>query len=70
MKNALRILGLATILTVAVISNAHAGTCKITCTAGGGFSGSTSTGSQCCSKIDTLCNGSGHGTYNGAQCAL
>jgi hypothetical protein len=70
MKNILRIFGLVTFVSLAWLSNAHAGTCSIRCSNGQTFTFSTSTGSACCSQIDTLCPGGGRGSYNGAQCAL
>jgi len=70
MKNALRISGLVILVSLAMLSDAHAGTCSIRCSNGQSFTFSTSTGAACCSQIETRCPGGGRGSYNGAACAL
>jgi hypothetical protein len=70
MKNVLRTFGLVTLISLAWLSNANAGTCSIRCSNGQSFSFSTTSGSSCCSQIDVLCPNGGRGSYNGQQCAL
>lgn len=71
MKNILRTFGLVAIVSLAWISNAHAGSCNINCSDGTRYSFSASSGSACCSQIDFYCpNGARSASYNGQACAL
>jgi hypothetical protein len=71
MKNVLRTLGLVALVSLTWLSNAHAGTCTIICGDGTRHSFSASSGSACCSQIDSICpNGASSANYNGQQCAL
>jgi hypothetical protein len=70
LKNVVRLLILASVVSFTMLSNAHAGSCVVRCTNGTTWSGSTATGWECCAKIETFCGGAGRASYNGAQCAL
>jgi hypothetical protein len=70
MKNALRSLGLVTLVSLTWLSNAHAGNCSIRCSNGTIHNFSAVSAGACCSQIDTICPGGGTGTYNGAHCPL
>lgn len=68
MKNVLRVVALGLIVSAAMLSNAHAGTCSVRCANGQVWNGSTSNGTACCSMIVTFCGSEGGATYNGIKC--
>lgn len=71
MKNILRTVGLVALVSLTWLSNAHAGTCTIICGDGTRHSFSATSGSACCSQIDTICPGGARSAdYNGIACAL
>jgi hypothetical protein len=69
-KNTLRIIGLVTLVSFAMLSEAQAGTCRIRCSNGTTYNFATATGSDCCNQIETRCPNGGTGSYNGLPCAL
>lgn len=68
MKNVLRVVALGFVVSAALLSDAHAGTCSVQCSNGQSWNGSTANGTACCTKIVTFCGGQGGATYNGIRC--
>ena len=70
MKNILRISALIAVVSLAMLSEAHAGSCVVRCNEGTSYGFWAPSGSECCTKIDELCWNGGRATYNGLQCAV
>jgi hypothetical protein len=71
MKNALRLCGLAALVSLASLSQAHAsGTCRIMCYTGMTYQYIATDGNSCCQQISRLCPGGGRGSYNGFACLI
>jgi hypothetical protein len=68
MKNALRIAALGLIVSAAMLSTAHAGSCSVRCNNGLVWNGSTPDVASCCTKIVTVCGNLGEVRYNGIKC--